>query len=83
MLVRPCSYVLALDLGLVASEVCIPLDQRCLYVLCLYSAGLVVLQDHTNCVVWPPPCTEGNKSHGVSVGSLIVKTARSGLGEAC
>ena len=24
-------------------------------------------------VVWPPPCTRGNKTHGVSVGSLIVK----------
>ena len=28
-------------------------------------------------VVWPPPCTEGNKAHGVSAGSLIVKTAGS------
>ena len=26
-------------------------------------------------VVWPPPCTEGNKAYGGSVGSLIVKTA--------
>ena len=26
-------------------------------------------------VVWPPPCTRGNKAHGVSAGSLIVKTA--------
>jgi hypothetical protein len=48
MLVRPCSYALALGLGLVASEVCIPLDQRCLRAPCLYSAGLVVLRDHTN-----------------------------------
>jgi hypothetical protein len=47
-LVRPCSYVLALGLGLVASEVCIPLIQRCLRAPCLYSAGLVVLRDHTN-----------------------------------
>jgi hypothetical protein len=47
-LVRPCSYALALGLGLVASEVCIPLDQRYLRALCLYSAGLVVLRDHTN-----------------------------------
>ena len=25
-------------------------------------------------VVWPPPCTEGNKARGVSAESLIVKT---------
>jgi hypothetical protein len=47
-LVRPRSYALALGLGLVASEVCIPLDQRCLRAPYLYSVGLVVLQDHTN-----------------------------------
>jgi hypothetical protein len=47
-LVRPRSYALALGLGLVASEVCIPLDQRCLRAAHLYFAGLVVLQDHTN-----------------------------------
>jgi hypothetical protein len=34
-------------------------------------------------VVWSPPCMEGNKVHDISVGSLIVKTAGSGLGEAC
>ena len=28
-------------------------------------------------VVWPPPCTEGNKARGVSAGSLILKTAGS------
>ena len=28
-------------------------------------------------MVWPPPCTGGNKAHSVSVGSLIVKTAGS------
>ena len=28
-------------------------------------------------VVWPPPCTEGNKARGGSAGSLIVKTAGS------
>ena len=28
-------------------------------------------------VVWPPSCTEGDKARGVSVGSLIVKTAGS------
>ena len=28
-------------------------------------------------VVWPPPCTRGNKSLGVLAGSLIVKTAGS------
>jgi hypothetical protein len=49
-LVRPRSYVLALALGLVAREVCIPLDQRCLHAPCLYSAGLIVLRDHANCV---------------------------------
>jgi len=47
-LVRPCSYALALGLGLVASEVCIPLNPRCLRALCLYSVGLVDLRDHTN-----------------------------------
>lgn len=34
-------------------------------------------------VVWPPPCTEGNKARGGSAGSLIVKTAGSVPGEAC
>jgi hypothetical protein len=33
-------------------------------------------------VVWPPPCTQGNKAHRVLAGSLIVKTTRSGLGDA-
>ena len=28
-------------------------------------------------VVWPPPCTGGNKACDVSAGSLIVKTAGS------
>ena len=28
-------------------------------------------------MVWPPPCTGGNKACGVSVGILIVKTAGS------
>ena len=28
-------------------------------------------------VVWPSPCTEGNKARGVSARSLIVKTAGS------
>ena len=28
-------------------------------------------------VVWPPPCTGGNKARGLSAGSLIVKTAGS------
>ena len=26
---------------------------------------------------WPPSCTEGNKAHGISAKSLIVKTAGS------
>jgi hypothetical protein len=47
-LVRPRSYALALGLGLVASEICIPLIQRCLCAPCLYSAELVVLRDLTN-----------------------------------
>jgi hypothetical protein len=38
-LVRPCSYALTLGLGLVASEVCIPLIQRCLRAPCLYIGG--------------------------------------------
>jgi hypothetical protein len=49
-LVRPRSYAFALGLGLVACEVCIPLNPRCLRAPCLYSAGLVVLRDHTNYV---------------------------------
>ena len=28
-------------------------------------------------MVWPPLCTGGNKARGISVGSLIVKTAES------
>ena len=31
----------------------------------------------TTFVVWPPPCTGGNKAHGVSAESLIVKMAGS------
>ena len=31
----------------------------------------------TAIVVWPPPCTRGNKACGVSAESLIVKTAGS------
>ena len=66
------------------SEVCIPLTQRCLRAPCLYSAGLVVLRDHTNraCGV-AATVYRGNKARGVSAGSLIVKTAGNGPGEAC
>ena len=28
-------------------------------------------------MVWPPPCTRGNKAHSVLAGSLIVKTVGS------
>ena len=28
-------------------------------------------------MVWPPPCTGGNKACGILAGSLIVKTAES------
>ena len=28
-------------------------------------------------VVWPPPCTRGDKGRGVSAGNLIVETAGS------
>ena len=77
-LVRPRSYVLALGLGLVASKVCIPLDQRCLHAPCLYSTGLVVLRDHTNCVCGVAAIVYGgNKARGVSAESLIVKTVGS------
>ena len=34
-------------------------------------------------VLWPPPCTEGNKARGGSARSLIVKIVGSGPGEAC
>ena len=37
-------------LGLVFSEVCIPLTPQCLRAPLLYSVGLVVLRDHTNYV---------------------------------
>jgi hypothetical protein len=47
-LVRPCSYALALDFGVMFSKVCIPLTTRCLRAPLLYSAGLVILRDHTN-----------------------------------
>ena len=67
------------------SEVCIPLTTRCLRAPLLYIGGPRSLarshQPHLWCV--PPPCTEGNKVRGGSVGNLIVKTAGSGLGEAC
>ena len=47
-LVRPCSYVLALGLGLVFSEVCTPLTTRCLRVPLLYIGGACSLADHIN-----------------------------------
>jgi hypothetical protein len=48
------------------------------------SAGLVVLWTTlTELVVSLPLCTEGNKARDDLARSLIVKTARSGLGEAC
>ena len=40
--------MLALGLGLVFSEVCIPFTTRCLRAPLLYIGGLVVLRDHTN-----------------------------------
>jgi hypothetical protein len=83
-LVRPHSYAFALGLGLVASEVCIPLNQRCLCAPCLYSAGLVVLRDHTNCACGVAATVyRRDKACGVLAGSLIVKTAGSDPGEAC
>jgi hypothetical protein len=42
------AFALALSLGLVLSEVCIPRDLRSLCAPLLYSVGLVVLRDHTN-----------------------------------
>jgi hypothetical protein len=83
-LVTPCSYALALGLGLVFSKVCIPLTTRCLRAPLLYSAGLVVLRDHTNhaCGV-AATIYQREQAHGVLVGSLIVKTAGSSMGEAC
>ena len=70
--------MLALDLDLVFSEVCIPLTTRCLRAPLLYSAGLVVLRDHTNYVCGVAATVyEGNKARGVSAGSLIVKMAGS------
>jgi hypothetical protein len=82
-LVRSHSYVLTLGLGLVASEVCIPLDHRCLRALCLYSARLVSLaRPNFTCRV-AATMYKGNKTRDVSAGSLIVKTAGSDPREAC
>jgi hypothetical protein len=53
--------VLALGLGLVVNEFCILLAIRCLRAPCLYSMGLVVLQDHTNRVCGVATLTERNK----------------------
>ena len=45
---------------------------------CCTSEGLKSCEiTPTAFVVWPPPCTRGNKAHGVLAGSLIVKTAGS------
>lgn len=41
--------VLALCLGLVFNEICIPLTGACVY-HCYISEGLVVLWDHINCI---------------------------------
>ena len=69
--------MLALGLGLVFSEVCIPLTTRCLRAPLLYIGGESCDITPTTFVVWPPPCTRGNKARGVSVGNLIVKMAGS------
>ena len=66
------------------SEVCIPLTTRCLRAPLLYIGRAYSLaRSPTAFMVWPPPCTEGNKARGVSAVSLIVKTAGSGPGETC
>ena len=58
-------FAYLLPLGACAHHCCVP-------------EGLVVLRDHTNrVVVWPPPCTGGNKARDILAGSLIVKTAGS------
>lgn len=62
-LVRPPLNAFALGLSLVFSELCIPFAISCLCSPLLYSEGLVVWQDHTNCV------------HDVSARSSIVKTS--------
>ena len=60
------------------SEVCIPLTTRCLRTIVVHRRGLKSCKiTPTAFVVWPPPCTGGNKARGVSAGSLIVKTAES------
>ena len=51
---------------------------------CLWGPSLLISETTlTTFVVWPPPCIGGNKARGISVGSLIVKTAGSSPGEAC
>ena len=42
-------FMLFLGLGLMLSEVCIRLITRCLCAALLYSKGLLVLRDYTNC----------------------------------
>ena len=47
------------------------------------SKGLIILQDHINLfMVWSPPCIIENEAHDDLAGISIVKTARSGSGEA-
>ena len=79
MLVRPCSYALALGVGLVFSEVCTPLITRCLHVPLLYIGGACSLAISHQPRLWcgRHRVPEGNKAHGVSARSLIVKTAGS------
>ena len=83
-LVRPCSYALALGLCLVASEVRIPLNQRCLHAPLLNLTGLVVLRDHTNRVCSVATTVyrreQGPRRFGQKLDS---EDGREHLGEAC
>ena len=70
--------MLALGLGLVFSEVCIPLTTQCLRAPLFYLTGLVVLRDHTNRVCGVAATVYGgNKARSILARSLIVRTAGS------
>jgi hypothetical protein len=81
-LVRPWSCHFALGLGLVFSELYIPLVTWCLRAPLLHTRACNIARSHQP-YLWCDhlACIRGNEACDVWVGSLTVKTTRSGPGE--
>jgi hypothetical protein len=67
----------------VFNDICVPHNFRCLCASCLYSKGLVVLQEYTNCSCGvSATVNRGNEGHGIFARRLIVNMVGRGLSEA-